>query len=225
MIIPKIKICGITSKQDAEIAVAKGADTLGFVSNSVATGPANVNPRKVSVIISEAGISKPVFLLTGHIHANDIIIETKISNCNYIQMVKPLKNLDEYKRLYQEAKKLSFTLIQVIQVSGKTLALNTANRICEWVDGYLFDSGNTQKHCYGGTGRTHDWGIDVEIAQQFYKKIIILAGGLNASNVQHAINIVRPNWIDVYTGVRNQNGFIDEILLVHFIETVHAVKD
>ena len=89
-------------------------------------------------------------------------------------------------------------------------SLEEALKAGEHVDAILLDSGNPKLIVkeLGGTGRIHDWNISRKIREQV-KIPIFLAGGLNATNVRHAIEQVEPFAVDVCSGVRT-DGLLDE---------------
>ena len=74
----------------------------------------------------------------------------------------------------------------------------------------------------GGTGRTFDWAIAAEIATE---RKLTLAGGLTPDNVAQAIRTVRPFRVDVASGVESAPGRKDPQLVERFIETAKAVPD
>jgi phosphoribosylanthranilate isomerase len=71
----------------------------------------------------------------------------------------------------------------------------------------------------GGTGRTIDWDVAARVARA---RRVILAGGLDASNIRHAIARVRPFAVDVSSGVEREPGIKDPDRLRAFVEGVAA---
>ena len=88
---------------------------------------------------------------------------------------------------------------------------------------YCLDSGNQSLPVkeLGGTGRVHDWSISKRICE-IIDKPVFLAGGLNFSNVEEAIKIVRPFGVDVCSGLRT-NGKLDEDKLKQFCGCVRRM--
>jgi phosphoribosylanthranilate isomerase len=70
---------------------------------------------------------------------------------------------------------------------------------------------------YGGTGQTVDWSLAHEIAQA---APILLAGGLNPSNVQEAIRQVQPYGVDVSSGVEERPGQKNHKKIRNFTQAV-----
>ncbi len=74
-----------------------------------------------------------------------------------------------------------------------------------YVSAFITDTYNPDTGAEGATGITHDWN-DSRRLLEASPRPLILAGGLNADNVEAAIKIVRPWGVDVHTGVENADG-------------------
>jgi phosphoribosylanthranilate isomerase len=72
-------------------------------------------------------------------------------------------------------------------------------------DAVILDTYDPETGKLGATGRTHDWGISADIVKAAHVPVI-LAGGLNAENVERAVGVVRPHGVDAHTGVENEDG-------------------
>jgi phosphoribosylanthranilate isomerase len=70
----------------------------------------------------------------------------------------------------------------------------------------------------GGTGKTHDWKLSAQLRKRIYPHPLILAGGLNATNVRLAIRTVRPYAVDVSSGVETTIGVKDHHEMKMFIK-------
>ncbi|KUO41693.1 MAG: hypothetical protein AVW06_00795 [Hadesarchaea archaeon DG-33-1] len=68
----------------------------------------------------------------------------------------------------------------------------------------------------GGTGLTHDWNVS-RLMRETIDRPLILAGGLNPSNVRAAIETVEPYGVDVASGVESEVGKKDPKLMREFI--------
>lgn len=92
------------------------------------------------------------------------------------------------------------------------------------VDAILLDSGNPALAVkeLGGTGRSHDWSLSLQIREQVNVPVF-LAGGLNASNVAKAMGAVAPFGLDVCSGVRT-NGKLDSQKLREFFSAVQRAE-
>jgi len=83
--------------------------------------------------------------------------------------------------------------------------LATASGYEPWVDAFITDTFDPRTTACGATGLTHDWEISRVLSQQLSKPLI-LAGGLNPTNVYRAIREVRPAAVDSHTGVEGPSG-------------------
>ena len=81
-------------------------------------------------------------------------------------------------------------------------------------DAVLLDAFSPQQ--FGGTGERIDWGWAAEFVAASPKPVV-LAGGLNPSNVAKAIQIVRPYAVDVASGVESAPGIKDHHLIRAFV--------
>ena len=84
------------------------------------------------------------------------------------------------------------------------------------MDLFITDTFNPSTGASGATGKTHDWKISRKLVE-ISSKPVILAGGLNPSNVKQAILQIKPAGIDVHTGVESSNGRKDYNLVKNFI--------
>jgi phosphoribosylanthranilate isomerase len=110
-------------------------------------------------------------------------------------------------------------LIKAIPVENVS-AIETAECLAPYVDALLVDS--RTKDRIGGTGMTHDWGISSKIVLRVNKPVI-LAGGLNTSNVLEAIRRVRPFGVDVNSGVEFEDGRKDPEKISGFVRLSKGV--
>lgn len=211
----RIKVCCISSIEEAELAIGCGASAIGLVSE-MPSGPGVIPENKIAEIASiiPPGISS--FLLTSKQDVSEIIEQQKRTGVNTIQIVDRLKSgsYDDFRKAIP-----GISIVQVIHVNGEE-SLSEAARIKDKVNGILLDSGNQSKPVkeLGGTGRTHNWDISRQIVESV-KIPVYLAGGLNRDNVREAIGTVKPFGIDICSGVRT-NGELDEIKLKGFIERI-----
>jgi phosphoribosylanthranilate isomerase len=113
------------------------------------------------------------------------------------------------------------SIVQVIHVTGPE-SVDEAVEIAPSVDAILLDSGNPSLAVkeLGGTGRSHDWSLSLQIRERVNIPIF-LAGGLNAGNVAEAMKAVAPFGLDLCSGVRN-DGRLDREKLTRFFEAVNA---
>ena len=81
---------------------------------------------------------------------------------------------------------------------------------------FITDTFDPATGASGATGKTHDWTVSRKLVE-LSPKPVILAGGLNPSNVYEAIRIVRPAGVDVHTGVEDSSGRKSRSLIEAFV--------
>jgi len=196
--LPLVKICCISSIEEATIAIQCGANALGLVAE-MPSGPGVISEENIAeiAVFIPPGITS--VLLTSNRSTRDIINQHKFCRTNAIQLCDNLQagTHEELRRSLP-----GIFLIQVIHISGEE-SIDQALRISSDVNALLLDTGNRSlsKTELGGTGRTHDWSISSQIREQVDIPIF-LAGGLNPENVSAAIQKVKPFAVDVCNGVR-----------------------
>jgi phosphoribosylanthranilate isomerase len=214
-IIPKVKICCISSVEEAQLAIHCGASALGLVS-SMPSGPGVISEELIAEIIASVPQHVSTFLLTSKQDVHSIIAQQQKTKANTLQIVDAV-NSDVYFVLREKLRGVS--LVQVIHVIDES-SIEEAKFVSQFVDYILLDSGNpklTVKEL-GGTGRKHNWNISKAIVDEVSIPVF-LAGGLNPENVQEAVEFVHPYGLDVCNGVRT-DGKLDAEKLERFINAI-----
>lgn len=211
----KVKICGITSLEDALLAVELGANALGFV---FADSPRRVTPETAASIISEL----PPFITTVGVFANRSYDEVKliadfcrldvlqfhgeedVSYCGQFnqKVIKAFRM-----RNYTEIEEWIF---RENEFEATTLLDPSSNVVAFLVDAYA-------RGQYGGTGIHLNWDLVRNLES---RKPLILAGGLDHKNVALAIKVVRPYAVDVSSGVELRPGKKDRRKMREFMKVV-----
>ena len=211
---PAVKICCISSLDEARLAIAAGAHALGLVS-AMPSGPGVIDDALIARIA--AGVPAPVhtFLLTSRQTAAGIVAQYQRCRPTTLQLVDHVP-ADELARLRDALP--AVRLVQVIHVTGEA-SLDEAVAVAPRVDAILLDSGNPALAVkqLGGTGRTHNWAISRRIREAVATlgRPLYLAGGLHAGNVAEAVAAVQPWGLDVCSRVR-QDGRLDAARLAAF---------
>jgi len=211
----KVKICCISSVEEAKLAIKYGASALGLVS-AMPSGPGPIPEELIAEIVKHIPNGIASFLLTSKQDANSIITQQRRTKANTLQMVDSV-SVDVYAALRKELPNIS--IVQVIHVIDES-SVEEAKSVAPFVDMILLDSGNpklTVKEL-GGTGRKHNWSLSRKIVESV-KIPVFLAGGLNAENVREAIAFVHPYGVDLCSSVRT-NGKLDETKLKLFFEAI-----
>jgi len=213
--IPKVKICCISSVEEARLAVDHGAAALGLVAR-MPSGPGPIADDLILAIAITVPPPIATFMLTSETAAQAIIAHHRRTLTNTIQIVDELAE-GTYEEIKREIPTIK--LVQVIHVIDES-SIEEAIRISAYVDALLLDSGNPKATIkeLGGTGRTHNWGLSRKIVEQS-KVPVFLAGGLNAENVKKAIEEVAPFGIDLCSSVRTE-GKLDPHKLSLFFQAI-----
>ena len=196
----RVKICGITNIDDANCAVAAGADAIGLVFYPKSPRYVEIDTAK-EIVASIAPFINCVglFVDANEAYIYDVLQQVAIDTLQFHgQETEQACAL--YNKPYIKAVRMSedIELAQQVEryVSAKALLLDT----------YVKDTP-------GGTGESFDWS---RIPEDLGKPIV-LAGGLDASNVKEAISQVHPYAVDVSGGVESEKGKKDFNKINHFI--------
>ncbi len=214
---PRVKVCCISSIDEARAAIRAGASALGLVS-SMPSGPGVISDQLISEIAAAVPPPIATFLLTSSQEASSIIAQQRRCRTNTVQLCDRL-TAGSYADLRGAMPGVS--LVQVIHVTGPE-SLDEALAVAPQVDALLLDSGNPSLEVkeLGGTGRVHDWSVSRRIREQV-EVPIFLAGGLRAENVGEAIHGVGAFGLDLCSGVRT-DGRLDEAKLTRFFAQVRT---
>jgi len=201
----RVKICCISSSEEADIAVKYGASAVGLVSK-MPSGPGVISDAEIRSIAKFVPPPVSTFLLTSETSADEIIKHHLRTFTNTIQIVDELKS-GSYKEIKDSLPAIK--LVQVIHVINEK-SVDEALMISERVDALLLDSGNPNLKVkeLGGTGRVHNWKLSRKIVKES-KVPVFLAGGISSDNVEKAINEVAPFGLDLCSSVRT-NGKLDK---------------
>jgi phosphoribosylanthranilate isomerase len=201
----KVKICCISSIEEAKLAIVHGAAAIGLVGR-MPSGPGIITDELINSIAKTVLPPIDSFLLTSETTAEAIIAHHNKVNTTTIQMVDALSGR-EYHKIREAIPHVK--LVQVIHVLDEK-AVQEAIEISEWVDAILLDSGNPNlsTKVLGGTGKTHNWDLSKKIRENISIPTY-LAGGINKDNIRMAIDHVQPYGIDLCSSVRT-NGQLDE---------------
>jgi phosphoribosylanthranilate isomerase len=218
--IPRVKICCISSLEEAWLAIDHGASAIGLVSR-MPSGPGPIAEALIAEIAEAVPPPVATFLLTCEQNTDAIVAQHRRCRTNTIQLCDRLE-----RGTHRELKAAlpGIAIVQVIHVRDES-SVDEALAIAPHVDGLLLDSGNQSLAVkeLGGTGRSHDWALSRRI-REGASAPVFLAGGLRASNVASAIRDVEPFGIDLCTGVRT-NGRLDPAKLAAFFDAVRTATD
>lgn len=214
----RIKICCISSLEEAKAAIALGADALGLV-GAMPSGPGIITDALAAHIRQQVPPPISTFLLSSDTSAEALIQHHRRVGTDTLQLVDALAP-GTYQQLKQA---LPFVrLVQVIHVVNEASVDEALQAAQEGAHAVLLDSGNPSLAVkeLGGTGRVHNWKISRQIVEQCPLPVF-LAGGLKPENVRAAMEAVQPFGLDLCSGVRSQ-GKLDEQKLEAFVRAVRG---
>ncbi len=218
MSVVPVKICCISSLDEAQTAIDMGASILGLVGH-MPSGPGIITDQLAAEIAAAVPATVETFLLTSETTAEGIIAHHQRVGSTALQMVDTLTE-GSYADIRVALPGVK--LVQVIHVLNAD-SVTQAKYAAEHVDALLLDSGNPNLATkeLGGTGRVHDWCHSRAIVEAV-EVPVYLAGGLNASNVTAALKQVQPHGLDLCSSVRTRNR-LDPAKLAEFMQAVKAV--
>jgi phosphoribosylanthranilate isomerase len=204
---PRVKICGITRRDDAELAVALGADAIGFI--LWPSSPRYVEPSAVSAIhaglppfVSRVG----VFVDAPPDHVMEVV---RLADLDVVQL-HGSESIDAYRHV-------GARLVHVATLREEADVATVA----DWPDDVMPLVDAIDPALRGGTGRKADWNLAALLARQ---RPVLLAGGLDAGNVAAALKTVQPWGLDVSSGVEERPGIKSAERLREFFAAVDAAR-
>jgi phosphoribosylanthranilate isomerase len=200
----KIKICGITNEDDALFAADCGADFLGFI--FVPSSPRFIEPEKAGAIASRLRENGNAPKLAGVFQDASADYIHEIRNVVFIDLVQ-LHGCETD----DDIREIGIPAIKTLHV-GETLPDTHIAPATEWL---LFDTYDQRRA--GGTGKRFEWSL---LSTYQRSRPFFLSGGLNPDNVVAAISLVRPDAIDVASGVETSPGVKDHDKMARLFERV-----
>lgn len=206
-----IKVCGITNREDAELALDLGATCLGIIVYSH-------SPRAVPLC--------DVHDLLRYIPAGKRVL---------VDVCPTPDLLQDYRQLPFDGFQLHFDLEVAIAAVAGWSGIVGADRLwlaprvppdeeyfpqitMEFAHTILIDA--YSRAAYGGTGRVADWQRFLDWSTLYQHKRWVLAGGLNPDNIQGALHATQAEMVDVNSGVESAPGKKDPDKLRAFFRAV-----
>ena len=199
----KIKICGITRIQDADNAVLAGVDAIGLVFYD--KSPRHINSELAATIIKQL----PPFVTAVGLFVNssqDFIAQV-------LDITGPMLLQFHGNETPEQCEQLGLPYIKAVPVkSSEDIDVATTSFVN--AKALLLDSHHQQLK--GGTGTSFNW----HVVQPQQEKKIILAGGINSTNVVTALQTVQPWAIDVSSGVESAPGLKDKQKMIDIVAKI-----
>ena len=211
----RVKICGITRKEDLDAAAAAGADAVGFVVD-VASSSRNISLSKAEILIRQVPPFVKSVVVTVPTSVEEIVETCDKLNPDAIQ----IHGLNIFDVRAVRDKIPNKLLIGTVKANF-TNAVDRAAKAAKMFDAILLDSFANGR--YGGTGIVHDWELSKRVKQVIHSKPLILAGGLTPENVAEAIRTVEPYAVDVSSGVELHPGIKNRKKIFEFIKNAKDV--
>ncbi len=200
-----VKICGITTLEDAQAAIEAGADMLGF--NFYEKSPRYLTPQACRTITQKLPLHRVttvgVFVNLPTLEIQHILQATGL----HLAQLSGDESPQELAALHGQA-------FKSLRPSDNNALQADLSRYSphKGAPAWLLDA--YRSGAYGGTGQTADWGLAANLARQVP---ILLAGGLRPDNVASAIGQVHPWGVDVASGVESSPGLKDPAAMKDFI--------
>lgn len=204
----RAKICGLTRPPDAAAAVAAGADYLGVV---FAGGPRQVTVPAAAEVSAAAG-RVPVFGVFGEQSVDEILRISRAAALAGAQLHGAYRREDAT-RLRAEG----LRVWRVVRLAGPQ-DLDVLRESAVEADAVLVE--RRVAHAAGGTGIPLDLALAREARTRLAGAAMVLAGGLTPGTVAAAVALVRPDIVDVSSGVERLPGIKDPDKIARFLEAV-----
>ena len=221
-----VKICGITSGHDARLAADAGADYIGVLvdvavsertrSSVQATEIANASPIPTVILLYNRTTSD-IQEIVSQVQPFALQLLGQESP-QQVEALKDTVSCQLWKSVYLPAG--SPENVDMPAVRSQMQAYQEAG-----ADFLLFDSVDMslEKPRYGGTGKTCDWNVAAELITESPLPVFF-AGGIRPENVKAAIETIRPDGIDLCSGVEASKGVKDPHKLEQLMEQVKQAK-
>ena len=194
-----LKICGITNQGDASAAIDAGATAIGF--NFYPRSPRYIAPELAGDLATAPGVRRAgVFVNEAPARVEEI---ARIARLDVAQL-----HGDETAAAFPRA----VAVWKALRMSAN-FDLAAYGELA--VEALLLDG--PAGDLYGGSGRTFDW----RLARATGRKIV-LAGGLDASNVAAAIELVKPWGVDACSRIESAPGRKDRRKMIEFLQAAMA---
>jgi phosphoribosylanthranilate isomerase len=193
-----LKICGITNQQDATAAIRAGATAIGF--NFYPRSPRYLAPQLTADIVVPAGVLRVGVFVNEPRHR--------------VEQIAATARLD-IAQLHGDEIPADYPALRVWKALRVGANFDLATFADDPAEALLLDG--PAGEAFGGTGRTFDW----RLARNSARKIV-LAGGLDASNVSAAIELVRPWGVDVCSRIESAPGKKDHKKMNEFLQAAMA---
>lgn len=202
----QVKICGIKTPDILQIAAGAGARFIGFVFYQPSPRYIEVDTAKELALMLPTGV-RGVGLF---VDPSDEELESVLGK---VQLdVIQLHGSETPQRVQQIKDKYVMPIIKAFPVSvSSDIDIVETYNAADW---FLFDAKPSNENIHGGSGESFDWSL---LLGKSFSKPWMLSGGLTPQNIQQALEILKPNAVDVSSGVESSRGVKDADKIRAFI--------
>jgi phosphoribosylanthranilate isomerase len=212
----KVKFCGFTSAEDVEAACRLRPDLLGVIVG-IPESPRNLSITRAAQLLERVPRTIERVCVTRARRLGEAFRLVEALHPDYLQLHPDLPP-EEMRKLKAHAGLILVASIPPKHTTAEDI-VNSVRLYEEIADIVLLD---TKGPTGGGTGIAHDWRVSAEIRKSL-RKPVFLAGGLTHENVGKAIELVRPDGVDVSTGIEIAPGRKSLEKMERFLEVVRSV--
>jgi phosphoribosylanthranilate isomerase len=203
-----VKICGLIRPEDGALAAEAGASYLGVV---FAGGPRVATPAQAADLVA-AVRGVPVLGVFGRQSVSEVLRIRDQSGVAGAQLHGPYPR-EAAAQLREEG-----LLVWRVARIGRPDDLDSLTEVTEDADAVLVEP--RVAHALGGTGVSLDLAVAREARARLSGRTMVLAGGLTPTTVAAAVTLVRPDVVDVSSGVERLPGIKDPDKIAAFLEAV-----
>lgn len=208
-----VKICGLSTPETLTAAIQSGADFVGFV--FYPASPRHLDYETARYL--RRYVPDHVKVVALAVDADDETLE-QIINAARPAMLQ-LHGNETPNRVAEIKKRFRLPIMKAFRIfdSADFAPVKNFENTCDWL---LFDAKPKDAKLPGGTGQSFDWNI---LKDRKFGKPWMLSGGLNESNLAAALTILKPDAVDVSSGVETAPGQKDAGKITRFIERVRTI--
>lgn len=222
----RVKICGLMNEAEVAMAVAAGADALGFVTEYPVSVPWNLVRARAAELVAAA----PPFVTTAAVvggRVEEMVAIALAVRPHFLQLHGD-ETVAEIRAVCESLAGTGIKVLKALRIDADTgearFAVRDPLAACaalerSGVAGIVVDSVTSARPA--GTGVILNWQALRGISSRI-RLPLILAGGLTARNIRIAIDAVRPYAVDVISGVERERGVKDPELIRAFVKAVKA---
>ena len=201
----KIKLCGFTEVKTIETAIDHGCDFIGvvFAKNSIRYVDPNSAKNLASVIPNS--VARVAVVVDETLENLQKINQNFQPNFFQLHGDEDINYIENLKKIFPQ-----ISIIKAISIFTKN-DLNKIKNFDKHTDYFLLDNKNP------GSGEAFDW----KILQDFNStKPYFLSGGINIKNIEEAIKIVNPKFIDISSGIEEIKGVKSSKLIIEILQKI-----